>query len=133
MIGRTSACAVLLGAIASSGCLTNEAAREKQAQVEATTPECEGEEACEVMWEAAQYWVRERGARQLDRYDPNQISTTQASIQPSQILMSTRRVETGKGYRFDFIGRCLSMLPCTPSVLDEHIRFNRFVRDSYRE
>ena len=111
-------------------CKTSDADLALQRQIEESVPHCLSERQCDVMWEAAQGFVRQHGSSADERYDPNRGATSQANMNTSQILMSARQTPTASGYRFEFHGRCLNLFRCRPSVLKEHLRFNRFVKAS---
>jgi hypothetical protein len=84
---------------------------------------------CDLKWERAYTWVVEGSGLKLKTKTDGLIKTAESPGNDRTLVVTITKNPTWQPgiYEIDFIGKCLSIWSCTPSVAESHTSFANFV------
>jgi hypothetical protein len=118
-----------------TGCATTgqNAAGLKQ-EFQAGIQQCDGKEACDAAWEAAQVWVAQNSRLKIQTATNVLIETYGGGQYDPTLSMRVLKEPSGNGkYRIVFSGGCNNMFGCQPNVFEAGVRFNQVIKASLDE
>ena len=119
---------VLIAGVLFGACSCSEVARD----LEVAKPEqirCQVGPDCDLKWERAYRWVVESSGLELKTKTDGLIKTEVAPMDSRTLVVTITKNPTSQSgtYEIDFIGKCLSIWSCIPSVAESRTRFTNFV------
>ena|SRR6516162_3963830 len=119
---------VLIAGVLFGACSCSEVARD----LEVAKPEqirCQVGPDCDLKWERAYRWVVESSGLELKTKTDGLIKTEVAPRDSRTLVVTITKNPTSQSgtYEIDFIGKCLSIWSCIPSVAESRTRFTNFV------
>ena len=84
---------------------------------------------CDLKWERAYTWVVESSGLKLKTKTDGLIKTAESPGNDRTLIVTITKNSTWQSgiYEIDFIGKCLSIWSCTPSVAESRTSFANFV------
>jgi hypothetical protein len=84
---------------------------------------------CNLKWERAYTWVVESSGLKLKTKTDGLIKTAESPGNDRTLIVTITKNSTWQSgiYEIDFIGKCLSIWSCTPSVAESRTSFANFV------
>ena len=84
---------------------------------------------CDLKWERAYTWVVESSGLKLKTKTDGLIKTAESPGNDRTLIVTITKNSTWQSgiYEIDFIGKCLSIWSCTPSVAESRPSFANFV------
>ena len=84
---------------------------------------------CDLKWERAYTWVVESSGLELKTKTDGLIKTAESPGNDRTLIVTITKNSTWQSgiYEIDFIGKCLSIWSCTPSVAESRTSFANFV------
>lgn len=84
---------------------------------------------CDLKWERAYTWVVESSGLKLKTKTDGLIKTAGSPGNDRTLVVTITKNPTSQSgiYEIDFIGKCLSIWSCTPSVAESRTSFANFV------
>ena len=84
---------------------------------------------CDLKWERAYTWVVESSGLKLKTKTDGLIKTAESPGNDRTLVVTITKNPTSQSgiYEIDFIGKCLSIWSCTPSVAESRTSFANFV------
>jgi hypothetical protein len=114
---------VFLGASSCSE-LAGDSAVSKSEQIK-----CQVGPDCDLKWERAYTWVVESSGLKMKTKTDGLIKTVESSGDDRTLVVTITKNPTSQSdtYEIDFIGKCLSIWSCIPSVAESRTSFANFV------
>ena len=89
---------------------------------------CQAGPDCDLKWERAYKWVVENSGLKLKTKTDGLIKTEADGENRTLVVTITKNPTPQLGtYEIDFIGKCLSIWSCVPSVAESRTKFVNFV------
>ena len=90
---------------------------------------CQAGPDCDLKWERAYTWVVESSGLKLKTKTDGLIKTAESPGNDRTLIVTITKNSTWQLgiYEIDFIGKCLSIWSCTPSVAESRTSFANFV------
>ena len=87
---------------------------------------------CDLKWERAYTWVVESSGLKLKTKTDGLIKTAESPGNDRTLVVTITKNPTLQSgiYEIDFIGKCLSIWSCTPSVAESRTSFANFVSEA---
>jgi hypothetical protein len=84
---------------------------------------------CDLKWERAYTWVVESSGLKMKTKTDGLIKTAESPGDDSTLVVTITKNPTSQSgtYEIDFIGKCLSIWSCIPSVAESRTSFANFV------
>jgi hypothetical protein len=84
---------------------------------------------CDLKWERAYTWVVESSGLKMKTKTDGLIKTVESSGDDRTLVVTITKNPTSQSdtYEIDFIGKCLSIWSCIPSVAESRTSFVNFV------
>ena len=119
---------VLIAGVLFGACSCSEVAGD----LEASKPQqirCQAGPDCDLKWERAYTWVVESSGLKLKTKTDGLIKTAESPGDDRTLVVTITKNPTSQSdtYEIDFIGKCLSIWSCIPSVAESRTKFTNFV------
>jgi hypothetical protein len=90
---------------------------------------CQVGSDCDLKWERAYRWVVESSGLNLKTKTDGLIKTAESPGNDRVLVVTITKNSTSQSgtYEIDFIGKCLSIWSCVPSVAESRTKFVNFV------
>ena len=110
------------------GCANNQQSDALKAEAQRTTPQCQSDDECQVMWSAARRWVLNNAGTKIQNYGADYLDTYNPIANSPRLAAQVSKDAIGSG-KYQIIAKlwCDNIFGCQPGAWESLVDFNRTV------